>query len=104
MIFTTIAGVNSIFFAEYKFPNHVDEPHVFTPIQQWAQNQKKRWFAENLPQSSELNGNSAILTTGPTTTAKNTADIDGTALSASKFNSNHNDNISELQRIAKGHR
>jgi hypothetical protein len=93
VICTTIAGVNAAFFAEYKFPNS-DEPHIFTPLHQWAQTQKKRWLVENKQQAIESDTN-AVSTTD---------DAAASTLSSPMSNTNHNDNVSELRRIAKGHR
>ena len=88
--------MNATFFAEYNFPNN--EPHIFTPIHQWVQTQRERLFAETKQQSKESDVNDAITTTDDTKAAASAAP------SSSKPNNNHNDNISELLRIAKGHR
>ena len=98
MICTAIAGVNATLFAEYKVPNN--EPHIFTPIHQWVQTQKERLFAETKQQSNELDAvNDAI-----TTTTDDMNAVTSAGQITSKPKNNHNDNISELLRIAKGHR
>lgn len=97
---TTIAGVHALFIAEYKLPDH-HEDHVFTPINVWVYNQKKRFITATdnaASQSSEIenskdNNTTAIIT--PTTTMISSETHGNT--------NNHNDNISELRRIAKGH-
>jgi hypothetical protein len=91
VICTTIAGVNATFFAEYKFPNQNDEPHIFTPIHKWVQTQKTRWLAENKQQSFDAEAHTS------------TADIAAVPQLSSNPNNNHHNNISELRRIAKGH-
>jgi hypothetical protein len=104
VICTALAGVNSIFFAEYKYPNRDEEPHIFTPLQQWIQTQKKQWFSVNEQQQQSIqvsDTNSAAVSTD----TNNTADAAATSnVPSYKHISNHQSNISELQRIAKGHR
>lgn len=92
--------MNATLFAEYKFPNSDVEPHIFTPIHQWVKSQKHRWFVESNQQSKEeLDTNRTM-----TNNATNTVDAAAENLSSSKVYNNHDDNISELRRIAKGHR
>jgi hypothetical protein len=87
-------------------PNKKDEPHVFTPIHQWVQNQKKRWLEVNQQHdtsssSSLSNENDGQQQQLSETDANNVAD---TTLASSDIHNNHKDNVSELRRIAKGHR
>ena len=107
-VFSTIAGVNAVFFAEYAIPNNENEPHVFTPIHQWVRDQKKRWLLTNnqhgaSSSASKYNDNPS----GQQTRSENDASANianSEAIASAATRNNHIDNVSELRRISRGYR
>jgi hypothetical protein len=82
-------------------PNDKEEPHVFTPIHQWVQDQKKRWLDTSSSSSVSNEKDNQQQQLSETGSNNLVADI---TKSSSDTHNNHNDNVSELRRIAKGHR